>query len=42
MPVECEQASGIVILDLDAEGRLIGIEVIGATRGPPPELLASA
>jgi len=35
--VDCDEAAGVVILDLDHEGRLIGIEVLGATAGLPPE-----
>lgn len=31
-----------VILDIDTEGRLIGIEVLGATEGLPPEFLEAA
>lgn len=39
--VECNEATGMIVLDLDTDGRLIGIEVIGATAGLPPEVLAS-
>lgn len=41
-PVECDEAIGMIVLDIDAEGRLIGIEVIGARNGLPPQLLAQA
>ena len=40
--VECDQASGMIALDIDDEGRLIGIEVIGARNGLPPQLLTRA
>jgi uncharacterized protein YuzE len=30
----------MIVLDLDAEGRLIGIEVLGARKSLPNELLA--
>ncbi len=40
--VDCESATGMIVLDLDWEGRLIGIEVIGARAGLPLELLALA
>jgi hypothetical protein len=32
----------MIVLVVDGEGRLIGIEVIGARNGLPPELLARA
>ena len=41
-PVECETATGMIVLDIDWEGRLIGIEVVGAMNGLPKELLALA
>ena len=41
-PVECGSATGMIVLDIDGEGRLIGIEIIGARDGLPPELLESA
>jgi len=41
-PIQCEHASGMIVLDLDADGRLIGIEVVGAQSGLPSELLALA
>jgi uncharacterized protein YuzE len=41
-PIECESANGMIVLDLDGDGRLIGIEVIGAADGLPPEFLALA
>jgi uncharacterized protein YuzE len=40
--VECETATGMIVLDIDWEGRLIGIEVVGAMNGLPKELLALA
>ena len=40
--VECDKAKGWIILDLDKSGRLIGIEVLEATRGLPDEVLDSA
>ena len=42
VPVLDERVAGEVILDLDAEGRLIGIEVLSAGRGLPLELLVEA
>jgi uncharacterized protein YuzE len=41
-PVECSEARGTIILDLDAEGRLIGVEVLDASRGLPVGLLDRA
>ena len=38
--IECASATGMIILDIDAEGRLIGIEVVGARNGLPHEVLA--
>jgi uncharacterized protein YuzE len=40
--VECDEATGMIVLDIDDEGRLIGIEVIGARDGLPPQVLAEA
>jgi uncharacterized protein YuzE len=40
--VECKSAKGMIVLDIDGEGRLIGIEVIGARGGLPKELLSLA
>ena len=40
--VECDEASGMIVLDLDKKGRLIGIEVMGATKALPQELLDAA
>ena len=31
-----------VVLDLDVEGRLIGVDVMGASQSLPPELLQDA
>ena len=39
--VECDEAAGMIVLDLDSDGRLIGIEVLG-TSAVPQELLAEA
>jgi uncharacterized protein YuzE len=41
-PVNCEWATGMIVLDIDREGRLIGIEVIGAQNGLPHEVLELA
>jgi uncharacterized protein YuzE len=41
-PVECESANAMIVLDIDGEGRLIGIEVLGARNGLPAQLLALA
>jgi uncharacterized protein YuzE len=40
--VECSDARGWIVLDLDSEGRLIGIEVLGASDGLPVQLVADA
>jgi uncharacterized protein YuzE len=40
--VEDERLRGMVVLDIDADGRLIGIDVGGATAALPPELLEQA
>jgi len=43
VPVWAEAgAAGDVILDFDGEGRLIGIEVLNASRVLPREVLAAA
>lgn len=39
--VDDERTAATIILDLDAEGVLIGIEVLGAN-GVPPELVKDA
>lgn len=31
-----------VVLDLDVEGRLIGVDVMGASQSLPPEILSDA
>jgi uncharacterized protein YuzE len=41
-PVDCQWGTGMIVLDIDGEGRLIGIEVIGAQNGLPHELLELA
>jgi uncharacterized protein YuzE len=40
--VEDERIPAMVLLDLDADGRLIGIEVIGAAAALPSDLLNEA
>ena len=40
--VEDEELRGEIVLDLDREGRLLGIEVLGASRILRPEVLAQA
>jgi uncharacterized protein YuzE len=40
--VEAEEARGEIVLDLDAEGKLIGIEVLNARSGLPTDLLNEA
>jgi uncharacterized protein YuzE len=40
--VESPEAAAMINLDLDHEGRPIGIEVIDASRGLPAELLDQA
>ena len=37
-----ERLGATVVLDISAEGRLIGIDVMGAARGLPPEILERA
>jgi uncharacterized protein YuzE len=37
-----ERLAVTLVLDISAEGRLIGIDVMGATHGLPPEVLAAA
>lgn len=39
---DAAEVGGMIHLDFDAEGRLIGIEVLDASRKLPPELLAGA
>lgn len=39
--VECDEAAGMIVLDLDSDGRLIGIEVLSAS-AVPQELLDAA
>ena len=39
---EARQAKGMIVLDFDAKGRLIGIEILNATRALPAELLERA
>ncbi|MFB9431608.1 DUF2283 domain-containing protein [Streptoalloteichus tenebrarius] len=40
--VEDDRLPGGVVLDLDADGRLLGIEVLGASRLLRPEVLRRA
>ncbi|MGW5266416.1 DUF2283 domain-containing protein [Microbispora sp. NPDC004025] len=40
--VEDDELRGEIVLDLDREGRLLGIEVLGASRILRPEVLALA
>jgi uncharacterized protein YuzE len=40
--VEEPDMPGMIVLDFDKNGRLIGIEVLGATKALPAELLRSA
>jgi uncharacterized protein YuzE len=40
--VDDERARGMVVLDFDADGKLIGIEVVGASHGLPAEVLEGA
>ena len=40
--VKSGAAAGKIILDLDDEGRLVGIEVLNARRGLPADLLDQA
>ena len=36
------EVDGMIHLDFDADGRLVGIEVLGASTKLPPELLSRA
>ena len=42
LPLDPIEAHGTINLDLDADGRLIGIEVLGASAALPRELLDRA
>lgn len=42
VPVNPLEIDGMINLDFDAEGRMVGIEVLDASRFLSPELLASA
>ena len=42
VPVSAEHAAGEIILDLDRDGRLIGIEVLDARQGLPEALIDGA
>lgn len=37
-----ERAQGTIVLDFDSKGRLLGVEVLGATALLTPQTLASA
>jgi uncharacterized protein YuzE len=41
-PAKTEIETDMINLDFDREGRLIGIEVLSASRHLPPELIAQA
>jgi uncharacterized protein YuzE len=41
-PVECAEVRGEIILDLNAQGQLIGIEVLGARSAPTSDVLDAA
>jgi uncharacterized protein YuzE len=40
--VDAEHTRGMIIMDFDKKGRLIGIEVLDATRALPNEVLEAA
>ncbi|WHP16204.1 DUF2283 domain-containing protein [Cellulomonas sp. ES6] len=42
VPVDPRETDGMINLDFDAEGRLVGIEVLDASRFLSPDLLALA
>ncbi|MEO3886522.1 DUF2283 domain-containing protein [Nonomuraea sp. B5E05] len=42
IPVEADEIPGYVILDLDKEGALLGIEIVGASRILRPATLSAA
>ena len=42
VPVRAEGVPGDIVLDVDGDGRLIGIEILGAASSLPSELLAEA
>ena len=42
VPVDPNEVEGEINLDFDAEGRLLGIEVLGASRKLPKALLEQA
>lgn len=41
IPIDPVEVGGMVNLDVDAEGRILGVEVLGASKLLPTELLAS-
>jgi uncharacterized protein YuzE len=41
-PCDPAEVNGIINLDFDAKSRLIGIEIVGAKKRLPPEVLHSA
>ncbi|TDE53593.1 DUF2283 domain-containing protein [Nonomuraea mesophila] len=42
IPVEADEIPGYVILDMDKEGALLGIEIVGASRILRPATLSAA
>jgi len=42
VPVDPREIDGMINLDFDVEGRLVGLEVLDASRFLSPQLLASA
>jgi uncharacterized protein YuzE len=42
VPVRAEGIPGDIVLDLDGNGGLLGIEILGAASSLPAELLAEA
>lgn len=42
VPCDSREVGGMIHLDFDAAGVLIGIEIVGATAKLPPELLDGA
>ena len=40
--VEDDRAAGMVVLDFDKSGRLLAVEVVGAGKGLPPDVLEIA
>jgi uncharacterized protein YuzE len=42
IPCESPAGTGYLFVDFDSEGRLLGIEILGARRMLPPEVLQGA